>query len=95
MTATLTPFSLPQIGNIVYAFLMGAVSLILIVESLRGIATHKEGETNDLFIPSLVAVGVAFCVKLVLAIYCYGLRNFSSQVQVLYEDHRNDLGING
>ncbi|KDN52511.1 hypothetical protein K437DRAFT_254095 [Tilletiaria anomala UBC 951] len=84
-----------SIGNIVYAFLMGSVSLILIVESLRDIATHKSGGLNDFFLPSLIAVGVAFCVKLSLAIYCFGLRKFSSQVQVLYEDHRNDLFING
>lgn len=78
-----------------YAFLMGAVSLILIVESIRDIGSHKAGDKNDLHIPSLVAVGVAFCTKVLLAIYCFGLRKYSSQVQVLYEDHRNDLGING
>ncbi len=74
---------------------MGAVSLILIVESIRSIATHEGNETNELFIPSLIAVGVAFGTKLLLAIYCFGLRKFSSQVQVLFEDHRNDLFING
>ncbi|KAK0521400.1 hypothetical protein OC834_006684 [Tilletia horrida] len=83
------------IGNIVYAFLMGSVSAILIVQSLVSIAGHKPGETNDLHIPSLVAVGAAFVTKFILFLYCFGIRSHSSQVQVLYEDHRNDLFING
>jgi hypothetical protein len=40
---------------------MGMVNLILIVESIRSIATHTKGEdTTKLHIPSLIAVGVAF-----------------------------------
>ena len=34
-------------------------------------------------------------VKFVLFLYCWGLRKKSSQVHVLWEDHRNDLFING
>jgi hypothetical protein len=34
-------------------------------------------------------------VKFVLFLYCYSLRGKSSQVAVLWEDHRNDLFING
>jgi hypothetical protein len=34
-------------------------------------------------------------VKLLLFFYCYSLRSKSSQVHVLWEDHRNDLFING
>lgn len=34
-------------------------------------------------------------VKLLLFLYCFSLRKRSSQVQVLWEDHRNDLYING
>jgi hypothetical protein len=30
------------------------------VESIRTAATHKSGDTNDLYIPALVSVGVAF-----------------------------------
>ena len=33
--------------------------------------------------------------KFVLFLYCWGLRKKSSQVHVLWEDHRNDLFING
>jgi len=74
---------------------MGTVSVVLIVESIRNMASHKPGDENELHIPSLAAVGVAFLVKLLLALYCYPLRKYSSQVQVLFEDHRNDLFING
>ena len=34
-------------------------------------------------------------VKLLLFLYCYSIRNKSSQVRVLWQDHRNDLWING
>lgn len=81
------------IGNITYAALMGMVSAILIVESIQELATG-DGD-KKLHIASLIAVGVAFVTKAALAIYCYGLRKYSSQVEVLYQDHRNDLFING
>ncbi|KAJ9115062.1 hypothetical protein QFC22_005390 [Naganishia vaughanmartiniae] len=47
-------------GNIVYGGLMGMVNMILIVESIRTAVTHKDGDTNKLYIPALVSVGVAF-----------------------------------
>lgn len=85
-----------NVGNCVYAFLMGAVSVILVVESIRALATHGDGEdTNRLNIPSLVAVAIAFGVKFALFLYCFALRRFSSQIGVLAVDHRNDLFING
>ncbi|SPO28084.1 related to mitochondrial Fe2+ transporter MMT1 and related transporters (cation diffusion facilitator superfamily) [Ustilago trichophora] len=81
------------IGNITYAALMGMVSAILVVESIKELATG-DGD-KELHIASLIAVGVAFVTKALLAIYCFGLRKYSSQVEVLYQDHRNDLFING
>ncbi|EMD42243.1 hypothetical protein CERSUDRAFT_102600 [Gelatoporia subvermispora B] len=87
---------LETIGNIVYGFLMGSVNLVVIVESVRTIVTHKSGDdTNDFHIPSLIAVGAALGVKFMLFLYCLSLRHASSQVHVLWEDHRNDLFING
>ncbi|KAH8084246.1 cation efflux family-domain-containing protein [Filobasidium floriforme] len=83
-------------GNIVYGALMGMVNLILIVESIRSLATREsDEETNEIYIPALVAVGIAFLTKLSLFIFCFSIRKKSSQVQVLYEDHRNDLFVNG
>lgn len=34
-------------------------------------------------------------VKFLLFLYCLGYRGASSQVRMLWEDHRNDLFING
>lgn len=86
------------VGNIVYCFLMSSVSFILIVLSIRELATHRTAEnpdTNSLHVPSIVAVAVAFLTKLALFLFCWSLRSSYSQVQILWEDHRNDLMING
>ena len=86
------------VGNIVFCFLMSSVSFILIVLSIRDIATHKaaeDAETTSLHLPSIVTVAVAFMTKLALFIFCWSLRNTYSQVHILWEDHRNDLLING
>ncbi|KAK1226860.1 hypothetical protein PQX77_010164 [Marasmius sp. AFHP31] len=86
---------LTVIGNIVYSFAMLSVSIVLIAFSAQDLASHDDGETKDFHIPSVVAVGVAFATKFLLFLYCYSIRNSSSQVQVLWEDHRNDLFVNG
>lgn len=82
-------------GNIVYSALMATVSVVLIVESLRDIASHKDGDTKKLYIPSLIAVGVAFLTKAGLGILNYLYRRHSSQLDMLWVDCRNDLFING
>jgi hypothetical protein len=38
---------------------MAAVNLVVIVESLRDIITHKDGEKNEFFLPSVISVAVA------------------------------------
>ncbi|OBZ78820.1 Metal tolerance protein 7 [Grifola frondosa] len=87
---------LETIGNIVYGFLMGAVNLIVVVESARVLITREgDGDTNALHLASLIEVAVAWGVKFVLFVYCFSLRKKSSQVEVLWQDHRNDLWING
>lgn len=82
-------------GNIFFCFLMITVSVVIIVESIREIATHDSGDVNDFFLPSVIAVCVAFATKFSLFLYCWALRNKYSQVRILWEDHRNDLFING
>ena len=82
-------------GNIVFCFLMTAVSFILIAFSVRELTEGSQAPTKTLHIPSVAAVSVAFCVKLVLFLYCWALRNQYSQIRILWEDHRNDLFING
>ncbi|KAF2230073.1 putative metal tolerance protein 3 [Viridothelium virens] len=84
-------------GNIVFCFLMFAVSAILIVLSARELAvgSGEHSDTNGFHLPSVIAVAVAFTTKLILFIYCWALRNKYSQIRILWEDHRNDLLING
>jgi cation diffusion facilitator family transporter len=79
-------------GNSFFSFIMMAVSLILVAFSCQELA---EGGSTAFYLPSVIAVSVAFFVKLCLFIYCFALRNKYSQVRILWEDHRNDLFING
>ncbi|GAA5882748.1 hypothetical protein JCM3774_003254 [Rhodotorula dairenensis] len=81
------------IGDIVYSGVMGAVSLLLVAFSIQSLA--RKDEDLELHIPALVVVGIAFLTKLALFLYCYSLRGKNSQIRVLWEDHRNDLFING
>ncbi|GAA6011073.1 hypothetical protein JCM10207_005486 [Rhodosporidiobolus poonsookiae] len=82
-----------SIGDIVYSGVMGAVSVILIAFSVQDLA-RKDTE-KELHVPALVVVGIAFVTKFILFCYCYSIRSKNSQVRVLWEDHRNDLFING
>lgn len=68
------------VGNIVFSFIMMAVSVVLIVESIQEIATHsgKPGnETTNFHVPAIVAVTIAFFVKFCLFCYCWGLREYA------------------
>ncbi|XP_006454288.1 hypothetical protein AGABI2DRAFT_197200 [Agaricus bisporus var. bisporus H97] len=85
---------LETIGNVVYGSLMGMVNLVVIVESIRTIITKKGDALAPFHLPSIIAVAAALVVKFVLFLYSYSIRKRSSQVQVLWEDHRNDLWIN-
>lgn len=82
-------------GNICFCFLMTAVSFIIIAFSIRELITGSEEETQSFHLPSVIAVAVAFATKFVLFLYCWALRNQVSQIRILWEDHRNDLFING
>lgn len=87
---------LETVGNIVFCFLMTSVSLILIAFSAKELVT-REGEagTNTFHLPSVIAVSCAFLTKLVLFLYTWTLKEKYSQVNILWQDHRNDLLING
>lgn len=82
-------------GNICFCFLMTAVSFILIAFSVRELVAGSEEETKSFHLPSVIAVALAFTTKLVLFLYCWALRHQVSQIRILWEDHRNDLLING
>ncbi|KGB76876.2 cation diffusion facilitator 1 [Cryptococcus deuterogattii R265] len=83
------------IGNIIYGSIMGGVNVILVVESIQEFVTHTGDDLNKFHLASIVSVAVAFGVKFCLFLYCLAIRKSSSQVQVLWEDHRNDLLTNG
>ena len=86
---------LETVGNIVFCFIMTAVSWILIVVSVIQLAEPEKEELNEFHLPATLAVSVAFCTKMFLFLYCWALRKQYSQVHILWEDHRNDLLING
>ncbi|KAK1226473.1 hypothetical protein PQX77_010557 [Marasmius sp. AFHP31] len=75
---------------------MASVNLVVVVESCRSIISrHTDSNSTNVFhLPSILSVSVALAVKLVLFVYCFSLRGSSSQVRVLWQDHRNDLWIN-
>lgn len=82
-------------ANIAFCFIMTAVSLVIIVQSIRDLVEGSKTLTTKFFLPSIIAVGVAFVTKLGLFLYCFAIRNLYSQIRILWEDHRNDLIING
>lgn len=82
-------------GNIVFCFLMTAVSFIIIVLSLIELKNSESRGTKNFHLQSIIAVAIAAATKLALFFYCWALRNVYSQIRILWEDHRNDLLING
>ncbi|CAK7226536.1 hypothetical protein SBRCBS47491_006264 [Sporothrix bragantina] len=89
---------LETVGNIVFCFLMTAVSFILIAFSVRELAEGRspdEAATNRFHLPSVLAVAIAFATKFALFLYTWALKDRYSQVYILWQDHRNDLLING
>jgi hypothetical protein len=89
---------------------MGSVNLVVIVESVRDLVKHGDKTLTLhipsivavaaalgglVYLPTLSALLNPFeGVKFLLFLYCYSLRSKSNQVEVLWEDHRNDLFIN-
>ncbi len=74
---------------------MSAVSFILIAFSVKELADGSGEERNEFHIPSVIAVTIAFFTKFSLFLYCWALKDKYSQVMILWQDHRNDLFING
>ncbi|TEB04486.1 cation efflux protein, partial [Coprinellus micaceus] len=85
---------LQTIGNVVYGFLMGTVNLIVVVQSIQNLITKEGDELKKFHLPSIIVVAISLSVKFLLFLYSFSIRSQSSQVQLLWEDHRNDLFIN-
>lgn len=73
---------------------MGAISVVLIVESARDIASHDPDERSEIYYPALIAVGVAFVVKAILGAANFVYRKHYSQLEMLWIDCRKDLFVN-
>lgn len=87
---------LETVGNITFCFIMTAVSVVLIAFSAQDLAEHdRESDTKDFHLPSVIAVCVAFATKFSLFLYTWSLKDKYSQVRILWQDHRNDLLVNG
>lgn len=82
-------------GNIVFCFIMCSLSFIIIVFSVRELAEGSHHEIKKFHLPSVIAVAIAFVTKFSLFLYCWALRNTYSQIRILWQDHRNDIVING
>ncbi|ODA78529.1 hypothetical protein RJ55_05910 [Drechmeria coniospora] len=84
---------LETVGNIVFCFIMTTMSFIIIAFALRELTEdHKE---KSFQLPSVISVCAAFLSKFCLFLYCWSIKNKYSQVKILWQDHRNDLLING
>jgi cation diffusion facilitator family transporter len=86
---------LETVGNVTFCFIMTAVSFILIAFSARQLAVGASEDTTGFHLPSVIAVAIAFTTKLGLFLYCWALKDIYSQIRILWQDHRNDLLING
>lgn len=87
---------LETVGNIVFCFLMSAVSFILIAFSVRDLAERSDhGGVREFHSSAIIAAITSFVTKFGLFLYCSTLRRRYSQVQIVWQDHRNDLFING
>ncbi|KAK0184576.1 CDF-like metal transporter [Armillaria mellea] len=84
---------LENVGNVVYGQ-MACVNLIVVVEAVRSFISKSNDDLKAFHLPSIIAVAAALGVKFLLFLLCYPFRENSSQVRVLWEDHRNDLWIN-
>lgn len=86
---------LETVGNITFCFIMCSVSFILIAFSIKDLAEGQVEEVNGLHLPAIIAVAIAFATKFSLFLYCWALKDKYSQIGILWQDHRNDLVING
>ncbi|KAF4334351.1 cation diffusion facilitator 10 [Fusarium beomiforme] len=84
---------LETVGNIVFCFLMIAVSLIIIAFACQELVQSKPDKKFHL--PAVISVCCAFATKFALFLYCWALKDKYSQINILWQDHRNDLFING
>ncbi|KAJ3499151.1 hypothetical protein NLG97_g576 [Lecanicillium saksenae] len=83
---------LETVGNILFCMLMTSVSFIIVAFAVQQLITKDEDK--EFHLPSVISVCVAFATKFSLFLYCWGIKDKYSQVNILWQDHRNDLAVN-
>ncbi|KAF7546422.1 hypothetical protein G7046_g9306 [Stylonectria norvegica] len=84
---------LETVGNIAFCCIMTSVSFIIIAFAAQELA--KGNDEKAFHLASVLSVCAAFATKFALFLYCWALKDKYSQVNILWQDHRNDLFING
>ncbi|KAJ2822062.1 hypothetical protein IWW50_004379 [Coemansia erecta] len=79
------------VGIVIFATLMVGLSLELLIESIRGLASHKDDQ--HVSAANIVCIGIALVVKLGMMVYCWLLRRHP-EARIFATDHRNDLVLN-
>jgi cation diffusion facilitator family transporter len=78
-------------GVVVFSTLMATVSIQVVIEAVKALATKSgQVEFNAL---SLSCVGIAIAVKFCLYLYCSALKKYPTP-RILAMDHRNDVAFN-
>lgn len=88
-----------NVGNIIFCWIMTAVSAILIavsaLEISQGVSSGKQtDESADLNFHQIGVLSTSIGLKTILFFICLPLRKRYTQVHTLYADHRNDILIN-
>lgn len=84
---------LETVGNIIFCFLMTTVSVIIVAFAAQELVQARPDK--HLHLASVISVCAAFSTKLALFLYCWSIKDRYSQVNILWQDHRNDLFVNG
>ncbi|KAM4064808.1 cation efflux family protein [Hirsutella rhossiliensis] len=84
---------LETVGNIIFCFLMTTVSVVIMAFAAQELVQARPDKQFHL--ASVISVCAAFSTKLALFLYCWSIKDRYSQVNILWQDHRNDLFING
>jgi cation diffusion facilitator family transporter len=86
---------LEPVGLMVVASLMGVAAFQILGEAIvklsEGASSATPPKAPQFELYSIVIVSVAIGIKSVLFVVCYSVAKFSSSMQVLAEDHRNDV----
>ncbi|KAJ1739940.1 hypothetical protein LPJ68_004229 [Coemansia sp. RSA 1086] len=79
------------VGIVVFSTLMVGLSIQLLIESIRGLVSHKNDQQVTTI--NIACIGIALAVKLAMMVYCWLLRRHP-EARVFATDHRNDLILN-